>query len=91
LIPNPIIKRILDDIRPYLFDPAMHHAVLTGQLMNPHVKTVSLQDDLSEVLQIMDDGRIFSLPVVADHRFLGMLSKATLLDRYRKGLIVPTG
>jgi CIC family chloride channel protein len=24
----------LDDIRPYLFDPAMHNAVLTGQLMD---------------------------------------------------------
>jgi CIC family chloride channel protein len=41
----------LDDIRPYLFDPAMHHAVLTGQLMDTQVRTVSLHDDLSDVLQ----------------------------------------
>ncbi len=81
----------LDDIRPYLFDPAMHHAVLTGQLMNPHVKTVSLHDDLSEVLQKMDDGHIFSMPVVSDNHFLGMISKATLLDQYRKELMVQTG
>jgi CIC family chloride channel protein len=81
----------LDDIRPYLFDPAMHHAVLTGQLMNPHVKTISLHDDLSEVLQKMDDNRIFSMPVVVDNRFLGMISKATLLDQYRKELMVQTG
>ena len=81
----------LDDIRPYLFDPAMHHAVLTGQLMNPHVQTVSLHDDLTEVLQKMDDGHIFSMPVVADNRFLGMISKATLLDQYRKELMVQTG
>ena len=81
----------LDDIRPYLFDPAMHHAVLTGQLMNTHVQTVSLYDDLAEVLQKMDDGRIFSMPVVSDNRFLGMISKATLLDQYRKELMVQTG
>ena len=81
----------LDDIRPYLFDPAMHHAVLTGQLMNPHVKTVSLHDDLSDVLQKMDDDHIFSMPVVSDSRFLGMISKATLLDQYRKELMVQTG
>jgi CIC family chloride channel protein len=49
----------LDDIRPYLFDPAMHNAVLTGQLMNTHIKTVSLHDDLSEVLQKMDDRPYF--------------------------------
>ena len=81
----------LDDIRPYLFDPAMHHAVLTGQLMNPHVKTVSLHDDLSDVLQKMDDDHIFSMPVVSDSRFQGMISKATLLDQYRKELMVQTG
>jgi CIC family chloride channel protein len=81
----------LDDIRPYLFDPAMHNAVLTGQLMNTSVKTVSLHDDLSEVLQQMDTGHIFSMPVVSDNRFLGMISKATLLDQYRKELMVQTG
>ena len=81
----------LDDIRPYLFDTAMHHAVLTGQLMNTQVNTVSLYDDLADVLQKMDDGRIYSMPVVADNRFMGMISKATLLDQYRKELIVQTG
>jgi CIC family chloride channel protein len=81
----------LDDIRPYLFDPAMHHAVLTGQVMNTGVRTVSLHDDLSEVLQKMDNDRVFSMPVVADNRFVGMISKATLLDQYRKELMVQTG
>jgi len=81
----------LDDIRPYLFDPAMHHAVLTGQLMDTGVRTASLHDDLSEVLRKMDESRIFSIPVVADNRFLGMISKATLLDQYRKELMVQTG
>ncbi len=81
----------LDDIRPYLFDPAMHHAVLTGQLMDTQVKTASLHDDLSDVLQKMDESRMFSMPVVSDNRFLGMISKATLLDQYRKELMVQTG
>jgi chloride channel protein, CIC family len=81
----------LDDIRPYLFDTAMHHAVLTGQLMNTTVDSVSLHDDLSEVLRKMDQARIFSMPVVADNHFLGMISKATLLDQYRKELMVQTG
>lgn len=81
----------LDDIRPYLFDPAMHHAVLTGQLMNPDVKTVSLYDDLSDVLEKMDQGRVYSMPVVSGNRFQGMISKATLLDQYRKELMVQTG
>ena len=81
----------LNDIRPYLFDPAMHHAVLTGQLMDTTIETVSLHDDLSEVLRKMDHAHLFSMPVVADNQFLGMVSKATLLDQYRKELMVQTG
>ena len=81
----------MDEIRPYLFDRAMHHAVLTGQLMDPNVQTVSLHDDLFDVLRKMDDGRIFSMPVISDNRFQGMISKATLLDQYRKELMVQTG
>jgi CIC family chloride channel protein len=81
----------LNDIRPYLFDMAMHHAILTGQLMTTAVASVSPHDDLSEVLRKMDQARIFSMPVVADNHFLGMISKATLLDQYRKELMVQTG
>jgi CIC family chloride channel protein len=81
----------LEDIRPYLFDTAMHHAVLTGQLLDATVEPVSPHDDLAEVLRKMDQAHIFSMPVVADNQFLGMISKATLLDQYRKELMVQTG
>jgi CIC family chloride channel protein len=80
----------LDDIRPYLFDTVMHEAVILEQLMNPHAPTVAPQDDLIGVLQQMDAQRLFSMPVVEDGRFLGMISKGTLLDQYRKELIMQT-
>ncbi len=80
----------LDDIRPYLFNPMMYDAVLVGQIMNPDVETVSPEDDLTEVLQKMDAQKLFSMPVVLNNRFVGMISKATLLDKYRKELMVQT-
>ncbi len=80
----------LDDIRPYLFDPVMYDAVVLEQLMNHQVKAVHPDDDLTEVLQMMDDNRLFSMPVIANDRFMGMISKATLLDQYRKELMVQT-
>lgn len=80
----------LDDIRPYLFDQGMHNAVFLEQLMNDKVATISPFDDLSSVLLKMDKNRIFSMPVVSDNRFLGMISKATILDKYRRELIVQT-
>lgn len=80
----------MDDIRPYLFDPLMYDTVLVGQLMNAHVETVSPDDDVVEVLERMDADHLFNMPVVANHRFLGMISKSTLLDQYRKELMVQT-
>lgn len=80
----------MDDIRPYLFDPLMYDTVLVGQLMNAHVETVSPNDDVVEVLERMDANRLFNMPVVANNRFVGMISKSTLLDQYRNELMVQT-
>ena len=80
----------LDDVRAYLFNPALYDAVLVGQIMDTRVETVHPDDDLSDVLRHMDRNRLFTLPVVAGDRFLGMVSKATLLDQYRKELMVQT-
>jgi CIC family chloride channel protein len=68
----------------------MYDAVLVGQLMNPRVETVSPDDDVVEVLERMDAEGLFNMPVVANHRFRGMISKSTLLDQYRKELMVQT-
>ncbi len=78
----------LDDIRPYLFNPGMYDAVLLGQIMDINVQTVALDDDLTEILDIMDINHLYSMPVVADNKFAGMISKATLLNQYRKELMV---
>lgn len=80
----------MDNVRPYLFDPLMYDTVFVGQLMDAWVDTVSPEDDVEEVLERMDADRLFNMPVVANHRFIGMISKSTLLDQYRKELMVQT-
>jgi CIC family chloride channel protein len=81
----------LDDIRPYLFNPIMYDTVLIGQIMDTNVEVVHPDDDLSEILSRMDERHLYSMPVVANNRFIGLISKATLLDKYRKELMVQTG
>lgn len=80
----------IDDIRPYLFNPGMYDAVILDQIKNSDMDTVSLSDDLLSVLDKMDAKGMYSIPVVENHRFLGLISKATLLDQYRKELRVQT-
>ncbi|MCF8110870.1 MAG: chloride channel protein [Desulfobacteraceae bacterium] len=80
----------LDDIRPYLFDPLLYETVFLEQIMQTDIETVDIHEELSDVLDKMDVRGLFSMPVVANKRFVGMISKATLLDRYRHELIVQT-
>jgi CIC family chloride channel protein len=77
-----------DHIRPYLFNPALHNAIIMAEIMDVHVPRVTPFDDMKEVLELMDQTHSWSLPVVHRNRFLGMVSKGTILDRYRKELIV---
>lgn len=80
----------LDDIRPYLFNSGMYDVVFLGQIMNTGVEVVNPDDELSEILRKMDANHLFSMPVVSNNKFAGMISKATLLDQYRKELMVQT-
>lgn len=80
----------LDDIREYLFDPLIYETVFLEQIMDTQVETAALDDDLVVLLERMDAKGLFSMPVVHDNRFVGMISKATLLDRYRRELILQT-
>ena len=81
---------LLDDIRPYLFNPGIYDAVFLGQIMDTNVEVVHLDDDLPEVLRKMDAKQLFSMPVISNNRFIGLISKATLLDQYRKEILVQT-
>ncbi len=81
----------IDRIRPYLFDHQMHAVLVAEQMMETHIPRVSPDDELANVLNIMENARLSSLPVVENQRFVGMLSKSQLLDHYRKELIVQTG
>ena len=80
----------LDDIRPYLFNPGMYDVVVLEQILNAEAEVIHLDEDLNDVLQLMDEKNLFSLPVISNKRFIGMISKATLLDRYRQELRVQT-
>ena len=80
----------LDSIRSYIFNSDMYNAVFIWQIMDTDVDKVYPDDDLSEILDIMDRKHLFSIPVVANNKFIGIISKATLLDKYRKELMVQT-
>ena len=75
----------LDDIRSYLFDQDLYQLVTMGSIMRALPK-IDLNEPISQALEKFEQSSAWSLPVVEEERFLGMLSKSTLFDHYRKEL-----
>ena len=54
--------------------------MLTAELINNNIPRLRLQDSVSKALQLINDYRVTHLPVVAEDRYLGMISEEDLLD-----------
>jgi acetoin utilization protein AcuB len=54
--------------------------MLANQLITTHYPKLHVNDQVSVALQLMDDFEIQHLPIVAEEKFLGLVSKDDLLD-----------
>ena len=54
--------------------------MLTIELINNNIPRLQLQDTVSKALHLMTDFRVTHLPVVADEKYLGLISEDDLLD-----------
>jgi acetoin utilization protein AcuB len=54
--------------------------MLTTELINNNIPQLQLQDSVAKALQLINDYRVTHLPVVADDKYLGLVSEDDLLD-----------
>lgn len=54
--------------------------MLTVELINNNIPRLQLQDTVRKALQLINDFKLTHLPVVADGKFLGLISEEDLLD-----------
>jgi acetoin utilization protein AcuB len=54
--------------------------MLTIELINNNIPRLKLQDTVSKALQLINDFRVTHLPVIADDKYLGLISEEDLLD-----------
>ncbi|REC49344.1 chloride channel protein [Candidatus Chryseobacterium massiliense] len=74
----------LDDIRPCLFTSDEVSATII-QIMKAPPAIIRPEDQPLEILQTFDDTGVWNLPVVdANNRFIGFISKSTILMSYRQ-------
>lgn len=77
----------LDNVKPYLFNQHLYNSLLVEEFMEDNIPMAHPEDHLSDIIGIMDRSNSFSLPVVENNHFLGLVSKATLLDHYRREMV----
>jgi CIC family chloride channel protein len=77
----------LDRVRSIIFDSSKYETTLVADLMVMPAETVELNDNLHEVFVKFDTANQWNLPVIENGIYLGFVSKATILTRYRKELI----
>ncbi|MDX9964188.1 chloride channel protein [Desulfobacter postgatei] len=80
----------VSSIRKYALDPAFYDMIFLNQIMDRDMVTASFDDNLHDVLEFMETFNIDHIPVVDHHKFCGMISKARILDLYRRELIMQT-
>ncbi len=80
----------LAHIRRYALNPAIYDMLFLNQVMDTDVVTASFDDELHDVLETMEAFHMDYIPLVDHNRFIGMISKARILDLYRRELIMQT-
>jgi CIC family chloride channel protein len=73
----------LDTVRAYLLDENLYDSSLVEEFIDD-LPTVHPDQGMTEVIQLMDEIGADTLPAVEQGRFLGIISKSSLLDHYRK-------
>ncbi len=77
----------LDDIRSYLFKDYLYGLLAMGTVMRM-VPQISPTQSVDSALRTFEQANVWSLPVVENEKFIGMLSKSTLFDHYRREFLV---
>lgn len=81
----------LADVREILVDPDLAKLTLVGTVMDSAPASVPLTASLVEALQVFEESGAWVLPVLEGRRYVGLLSKSRLFDRYRAELSAQTG
>lgn len=78
---------ILDDIKEVMFKTELYDNTTARQLMKNPPAFIDVKESMQSVMKKFDETQAWNLPVVNGKRFLGFISKSSLLNRYRKLLI----
>jgi chloride channel protein, CIC family len=77
----------MDSIRKIIFNPEKHEKTTVKDLMTKPAAIIKLDENLHTVLKKFDDTNQWNLPIVDNKKYLGFLSKSSILTKYRSELL----
>jgi chloride channel protein, CIC family len=80
----------LDDIRELMFDKHLYFLVLVKDVMTKPPAVVDVKERMYDIVKKVDDLNVWNLPVVKEGKYLGFISKSSILSHYRELLIHET-
>ena len=77
----------MDNIRGIIFNPDRHEGTVVSGLMTKPAAVINLNENLHAVLKKFDDTNQWNLPVVEGNKYVGFVSKSSVLTKYRSELL----
>ena len=74
----------MDDIRPLMFNKELYESRNVQSVMTQPPATINMDDNMRNIIKKFDETATWTLPVIHDQRFVGFMSKSSILNRYRQ-------
>lgn len=74
----------LDDIRPVMFNRELYDSLTLSGVMKSPPALIDVNNSIRDIVKKFDETATWNLPVIKQGRFIGFISKSTILNRYRQ-------
>ena len=75
---------LLDNIREFIFKTEMYTSIKAKEIMTNPPDTIDSQEDMELVMKKFDESGAWTLPVLDKNKYIGFISKSSLLSQYRQ-------
>lgn len=75
---------MLDDIKEVIFNAGLYDSTFIREIMKLPPAFIHVNEDMDQVMKKFDETQSWNLPVVSENKFIGFISKSSLLNNYRK-------
>ncbi|MFZ1807266.1 MAG: chloride channel protein, partial [Cyclobacteriaceae bacterium] len=78
---------LLDSVKEMMFNQELYDKIIVKDIMTRPLAVISPDESLNSVLKKFEDTAQWNLPIIENHRYIGFLSKSSILSEYRVELL----